>query len=251
MLRTFKLRLGVVIIDTVAAAFDLDDEDDNSEAAKVIRKMRAISDVTDTLVVPVHHYGKSPKTGLRGASGWRAGCDAVISCIADRDEISGVVSGHELALAKSRQHQEGPVAPFELAFESLGVDPDGDEFGSLYVIPLLDRPSKIAGTITTKREPQSLTVFRAAFTDVMAVGGGQTIKVGGNGPAVFAARVSDVRAEFDRRYPTGDVDPQKVNNALASAFRRGLREATSREYANECRISPLRTSRFPKFRTTR
>jgi hypothetical protein len=86
--------------------------------------MRAISDVTDTLVVPVHHYGKSPKTGLRGASGWRAGCDAVISCIADRDEISGVVSGHELALAKSRQHQEGPVAPFELAFESLGVDPE-------------------------------------------------------------------------------------------------------------------------------
>jgi hypothetical protein len=38
--KTYDIRLGVVIIDTVAAAFDLDDENDNSEASQTIRRIK-------------------------------------------------------------------------------------------------------------------------------------------------------------------------------------------------------------------
>ncbi len=91
--QTHDVRLGAVIIDTVAAAFDLDDENDNSEAARTIRVIKELGQRVNALMIPIHHYGKAPTTGLRGASGWKAGCDAVLSVLAERNEITGQVSG--------------------------------------------------------------------------------------------------------------------------------------------------------------
>ncbi len=54
----FDVRLGAVIIDTVAATFELQDEDDNSEVARTIRKMRRLSSAIGALIIPIHHYGK-------------------------------------------------------------------------------------------------------------------------------------------------------------------------------------------------
>ena len=72
----YSVRLGAIILDTVAATFELADEDDNAEIAKAIRRMRWIGNKTGSLIVPVHHYGKTAATGLRGGSAWRAGADA-------------------------------------------------------------------------------------------------------------------------------------------------------------------------------
>jgi hypothetical protein len=180
-------------------------------------------------MIPIHHYGKAPTTGLRGASGWKAGCDAVLSVLADRDEITGKVSGRELALAKSREYDEGAIAPFELRFVSLGTDDDGDEFGSCYVEPLLDQ----APTLTAAkkaREPKRLVVFRQAFAELVLT----PIRVHGDGPEVRAARVSDVKAEFDRRWPTAETEPKKRANAVRMAFQRALEDATKSEFATDC-----------------
>lgn len=51
----FGVRLGVVILDTVAATFDMEDEDKNSEVAKAIRKMRTLGAKFGGLVIPIHH----------------------------------------------------------------------------------------------------------------------------------------------------------------------------------------------------
>jgi Bifunctional DNA primase/polymerase, N-terminal/AAA domain len=45
----FDVRLGAIFIDTVAAGFNLDDENDNSEAAQAITRMRRLSDETGAL----------------------------------------------------------------------------------------------------------------------------------------------------------------------------------------------------------
>jgi RecA-family ATPase len=87
----YDVRLGVAILDTVAATFDMEDEDSNSEVAKAIRKMRDLGDKFKGLVIPIHHYGKSAATGLRGGSAWRAGADVVLSVIAERNELTGKV----------------------------------------------------------------------------------------------------------------------------------------------------------------
>lgn len=131
----FKVRLGVVIIDTLAAVFNLEDESDNSEAAKVIKIMNTMSEALGVLVMPIHHYGKGAETGLRGASAWRAGADAVLSITADRNQLTGIVSDHQLWLSKSRVGEEGSVGEFALRTLMLGVDEDGDDLASCYVAP--------------------------------------------------------------------------------------------------------------------
>jgi hypothetical protein len=226
------VRLGVVIVDTLAAAFDLNDENDNAEAAKIIRLIRKIGERLALLVIVVHHYGKGTGTGLRGASAWRGGCDAVLSVLAERNETTGNVSNRELALAKSRLDPEGPIAPFILHFVSLGVGEDGEEFGACYVEPLLGQAPTLGGPgKKVAREAPSTRAFRAAFVEVMARDV-LTIRVMGSGPQVRAVRLSDVRAAFDRRYATDETDAKRRKDALKSAFKRALK-ATSHEFATE------------------
>jgi hypothetical protein len=162
----YGVRLGVSIIDTVAATFDMEDEDRNSEVARAIRKMRDLGDKFEGLVIPIHHYGKSAATGLRGGSAWRAGADVVLSVIAERNELTGKVSGRELALAKSRDGIEGPIAPFDLTFAELGTDDDGDPFGTLVVTPA-DGPCKMGTKMRlTDRQKLALTALANCTTVV-------------------------------------------------------------------------------------
>jgi AAA domain len=73
----FGVRLGVIFIDTLAAAFNLKDETANAEASSVARQLLGLAAQTGTVVVPSHHYGKNQETGLRGASAWCAAADVV------------------------------------------------------------------------------------------------------------------------------------------------------------------------------
>ena len=154
MLEQHGVRLGAIVVDTLAAVFSLQDENDNSEASKVIRAMKVIGDALDVLLIPVHHYGKGAETGLRGASAWRAGCDAVLSITADRNQLTGVVSGHSLWLAKSRVGEEGSVGAFGLRTMLLGVDEDGDELTSCYVVPEV----AVQQTVAARRENEAVAL---------------------------------------------------------------------------------------------
>jgi len=139
-----NVRLGVIIFDTLAATFLLQDENDNSEASKVIKVLQTISATTNALCVPVHHYGKGAETGLRGASAWRAGSDAVLSVTADRNQLTGLVTNHSLWLAKSRVGEEGPLGEFDLNTMFVGLDEDDEELTSCYVVPKVVRQTTLA-----------------------------------------------------------------------------------------------------------
>ena len=154
MQETHGVRLGAIVVDTLAAVFALQDENDNSEASRVIRAMKVIGEALDVLLIPVHHYGKGSETGLRGASAWRAGCDAVLSITAERNQLTGVVSGHSLWLAKSRVGEEGPVGAFGLRTMLLGVDEDGDELTSCYVVPEAAEKQ----TVAARRENEAMAL---------------------------------------------------------------------------------------------
>jgi hypothetical protein len=94
----------------VAATFDLKDENDNAEAAQACARMRQIADGFGGVIVPIHHYGKSMESGLRGASAWRAGADTVIAVLAEIDPFTGDVDKRELAITKSRDGTTGALA---------------------------------------------------------------------------------------------------------------------------------------------
>ena len=115
----FGVRLGQIVIDTVAASFSMKSEDDNAEATKNLQFMRLIGDETSALMAPVHHYGKNPESGLRGASAWRGCADVVEGVLADIDLLSGRASNRELVCTKARDGEQGPLSPFKLEFITL------------------------------------------------------------------------------------------------------------------------------------
>jgi AAA domain len=229
------VRLGVVIIDTVVATFNLDDEDNNSEAARAIRTMREMGNACGALIMPVHHYGKSVTTGLRGGSSWRGGADVIVSVLADRDDTTGDVKNRRVAVAKARDGEEGPIAGFALKWMNLGLDVEGAPFGACFVEPALGSGvgTRAAEAVRSKRMDRSEQVFRDAFTEVCDSRGAD-FSVRGDGPTVRAVRVQDLRAEFDHRYATGEGDPVKLAEASRRAFRRVL-ERLARQFSTETR----------------
>jgi hypothetical protein len=131
----YGVRLGRFVIDTVAATFGMRDEDDNAEATKVCKLLRFIYEDTGALADAVHHYGKNPESGLRGASAWKGSADVVMGVLADIDPLSGTTSNRELVFTKSRDGAQGPLSPFELQFVKLGTDQYGEDYGSCCVVP--------------------------------------------------------------------------------------------------------------------
>lgn len=216
----FGVRTGASVFDTIAANFQMTDENSNGEIAQVIAKLRGFETSTQGLVVPVHHYGKQDGAGLRGGSLWRGGADVVLSVLADRDERTGKVSARELALAKARDGMEGPIAPFELNPHDLGTDDDGEPFGSLVVIP--GEPGQsVVRSKRPKADARSVVTLREAVIEATDAAG-KDIRIRADGPTVRAVEVQNVRSEFYRRYVTDEDDTKKASEARKKAFRRLL-----------------------------
>jgi hypothetical protein len=153
----FRVRLGLVFVDTVSASFDLEEEADNAEAARVCKIMQRIAEKTGAIVVPIHHYGKNAAVGLRGASAWRASADIVLSVTADIDATTGHVTNRQLSLAKDRDGAQGALTAFTLKPVELGVDENGKPFGSMVAITMGDTAQTLSAW------PPGLTTFRQAL----------------------------------------------------------------------------------------
>jgi hypothetical protein len=213
----FGVRLGNAVIDTVAACFGMKDEDDNAEATKVCNSMRRVGEEVGCVMSPVHHYGKNPESGLRGASAWKGSADLIEGVLADIDPLSGRVSNRELVCAKARDGEQGPISGFDLEFIELGLDGDGEIYGSCCVVPT-ERESRFdKGKAPSKGQKTILDAINEALDTCS-----QTIVPRTGMPQVRAAKVIDVRKEFDRRYVVPDADQTKAVNAKRMAFKRAL-----------------------------
>jgi hypothetical protein len=213
----FGVRLGHVPIDTVAATFGMKDEDDNAEATKVCNVLRSIGDETGALMAPVHHYGKNPESGLRGASAWKGSADVIEGVLADIDPLTGRTSNRELVCTKARDGEQGPISPFVLEFIELGLKDDGEIYGSCCVVPREGVSRFEKGPAPSKGQRTIMAAIDEALDSC-----GKYITPRAGMPEVRAVKVSDVRAEFDRRYVVPDSDPVKASAAKRMAFKRAL-----------------------------
>jgi hypothetical protein len=193
------------------------DEDDNAEATKVCNVLRSVGDETGALMAPVHHYGKNPESGLRGASAWKGSADVIEGVLADIDPLSGRTSNRELVCAKARDGEQGPISPFDLEFIKLGLKDDGEIYGSCCVVPKT-RESRFGKAPALSKGQR--TVMAAIDEALDSCGKSITPRAGM--PEVRAVKVTDVRTEFDRRYVVPDSDPAKASAAKRMAFKRAL-----------------------------
>lgn len=220
MREQFGVRLGLIVIDTLAAAFALKDENDAAEAQQALRHMRMLGEPLGALVMPIHHYGKTEETGLRGSSAYRGGADAVLSVLADRNQVTGEVGTRSLNLAKTRNGEEGPIAAFALRFVQLGTDEDGDPFGACIVEPNLNEPPPSTRKAPAK-DPLPVVALKGAFDEVLLTHG-RGVQVRGAGETVRAITIEELRPEFRRRYATAETDGDKAAATIRQALKRAL-----------------------------
>jgi AAA domain len=211
----FGVRLGQFCVDTVAATFGMKSEDDNSEATKVCDVLRFIADETGTLANAVHHFGKNPESGLRGASAFRGSADVILGALADID-ISGRASNRELVCAKARDGEQGPISAFDLRFVELGLDEDGEPYGSCAVLPI-EGEARSRAKALSKGDRALMAAIAETFDGLS-----RFIVPRAGMPPVKAVKVADLRAEFSRRYVVAETEPVKVLNAKRMAYKRAI-----------------------------
>jgi AAA domain len=213
----FGADLRLVVIDTLAACFNITDENDNAEAARLMKELARVGNASDVLVMPIAHHGKTAETGVRGASAYGAGADAILSVLGVTDPLSGKTSKRSLALTKSRRGGTGSLGSFEVQSYVLGLDEDGDPMTAGYV-EFVESREKAAPQQPTKPKSKVPRDFTEAFNEALA-SHGQDHKIP-EGPTVKAVSVTEVRNNFMRRYITGN--PEKTDSAKYKAFERAL-----------------------------
>jgi hypothetical protein len=215
----FGVALRVVVIDTLAACFSIVDENDNAEAARLMKELARIGNDNDVLILPIAHHGKNAETGVRGASAYGAGADAILSVLGGTDALSGKASKRSLALTKSRRGGTGQLGSFEVKSHVLDFDEDGDPVTAGYIEFL--EGAEEATPVATRVKSKIPRDFTESFNEALAEHGKDyTIP---NGPTVKAVNITEVRNKFLSRYITGN--PENKNSAKYKAFTRALTAA--------------------------
>ena len=214
----FGVRLGLVFVDTVSASFDIQEEADNAEAARVCKIMQRISEKTGAIVVPIHHYGKNASVGLRGASAWRASADIVLSVTADIDPITGHVTNRQLSMGKDRDGAQGPITGFTLEPISLGVDENDNSFGSMVAVAI-DMPASNASVW-----PTHLSTFKQALMDAL-ISSGVDEQPFPKCPMVKTVDVESVKTGFAALTHIDSKTEEGRKEAIRKQFKRRLDQA--------------------------
>jgi KaiC/GvpD/RAD55 family RecA-like ATPase len=211
MLAKYGIRLGLIMIDTMAAAFVLDDENDAGKATKIMQFMLRLAAETNTLVVPVAHYGKNFETGLRGSSAYTASSDVILAIHADRTAV-GEVKSRYMSVVKSRRYGTGWKCDFTLESVPVGLDEDGDPIWSCYVSPSIAGTGAVQNTSSQKRPTPTLSILLRVF-DQLIGSHGQRIIPPNYTTEVLALRREILRTEFNTYYPAeGDTEEKRADN---------------------------------------
>jgi hypothetical protein len=212
MQRRFNIRLGAIIIDTVGAFFVIKDENSNAEINRICQIVRRIGNDIGCLMLLVHHFGKNPETGLRGAQAWNGSSDVTIAVLANINQLTGVISERSLSLVKTRAGAQGPLLAFTLETIRLGVDEDGDEIRTCVAkidtnprLPPMQRSGKGPGKI----EGAFRAACRLAFDESNVSWKGKRL-----------AKLDDIKNKFFALYPVRAYSPTKKNETLRRAWTR-------------------------------
>jgi hypothetical protein len=122
-------RLGLVVIDTLAASMPGGDENAGVDMSAVLANVAALSSALGIFVLIVSHTGKDETRGLRGWSGQFAGADCVI--MLTREEDAPCAFGR---IAKLKDGEAGQRFALSLERVVLDQDGDGDEVSSAVVV---------------------------------------------------------------------------------------------------------------------
>lgn len=146
-------RLALIIVDTLASALGLEDENSAPEVTKALKILEALATEFDLAILGIHHAGKNGQD--RGSSAFRAACDVMMAV--ERGEfVAGQPEHRQLSVVLNRNGEGDWSTNFRLDRVVLGQDEDGDDITSCAV-----RPAG-AGPVTLGRRETVMAMFDPA-----------------------------------------------------------------------------------------
>jgi hypothetical protein len=211
LLDNFDLGLALIVVDTLSAAAGFDDENSAAETQRVMTMLANLAREANALVLLIDHHGKVAETGIRGSSAKSAAADAILACLGDRNQTTGLIGNRQMAVVKLRAGPTGRVVPFELLSNH-----DGSTCTVRWLPEVESQPPP-----KSKPWPRSLAIFKRALDE--AIGNfGMTSTPRAGMPEVRAVSREKVRAEFFRIYPG------ETQKAKRDAFSRCAKDAVER-----------------------
>jgi hypothetical protein len=126
-------RMDLLVVDTLAQVTAGANENSGEDMGRVIAHCQTLHAVTGAMVLLVHHSGKDASKGARGWSGIKGALDVEI-------EVTRNGEDRALTVTKLKDGQgEGTSYGFRLTEVPLGMDDDGEVFGSCIVTPTKGR----------------------------------------------------------------------------------------------------------------
>ncbi len=116
---------GVIVIDTLNQASPSADENSSKDMGLIINHLKVLQELTESLVLIIHHTGKNTSAGLRGHSSLKAALDTNIE-VTGGDNRSWVIE-------KNKDGPDGQSFAFRLESVHLGLDADGESVTSCVV----------------------------------------------------------------------------------------------------------------------
>jgi hypothetical protein len=208
-------RLGLVVIDTLAASMPGGDENAGMDVSAVLSSIAWLGVELSAFILIVSHTGKDQTRGLRGWSGQFAGADCVI--MLTRDEESGLRTGK---VTKLKDGEDGQRFALRLERVVLGEDEDGDEVSSAVVV-YEDAPDVSMKPRKQRALNPGERIVLAAVAHVTDHGPTQSIPMTilGTKSWMKAVTRADVRA---RAMASGFADPDTKPDTVRQQFFRAL-----------------------------
>jgi AAA domain len=229
--KEFRLPLGLIGIDTIAACAGYSragDESDNAVGQAVMNVLRAVAQELGCFVLGIDHFGKNLEAGTRGASSKESSGDLVLACLGDK-QLSGSVTNTRLAVRKHRGGRQGQEYPFQLRLvEAPEKDEDGDPVtttvvdwlppGSAHAAPAPDDP-----WARPKRQDQRTAALRLkrVLMTILAEQG-VDLPIPPDGLVVRMVDQKLVRKAFYACTPTEEGTPKQKTEFRRKRFSRAL-----------------------------
>lgn len=130
--RESGLKVGMVVLDTLATTFSGGNENASEDMGSYITNCKKVQQFGSTAVFVVHHAGKDQAAGARGHSSLRAATDTEIEIKAE-EKGAGKWS-RELIFRKQRETESGTKIKFGLSVIELGLNKLSLPITSCYVV---------------------------------------------------------------------------------------------------------------------
>jgi hypothetical protein len=217
------LPIKLIIIDTVLAAFCVEDWNSAGQTTAVTDTMKKINKATNAAVMGLAHHGKDISRGPAGSFALKANVDFLITLIVKHvgNDVLQPVESRHLIVTKSRDGQEGWQCEFKLESVFMGKNRKGKDIYTAVLVPVLNG-SRLMSAAKGKKASRDrpLEIFQESFVAVPT----EAIRIRGDGPEVKSVRRNLVRAEFEARYTTDDGK----KGTITRAFTRALDSARSK-----------------------